>query len=421
MKDLLIKTNNVGFIGDNNLLKQTKEEAVNAIGILKFPSRKDEAWKYTNLNKLKDQQFVAGSLLPSAKLNDFIVAGLKANILVFVNGHYSAEQSTILEENNDLTIGQLKTALNDNSNDLANYFGKSERHKNELFTALNTLNSTDGVLITVKENAVIEHPIHIINITIGDKIVSHPRNLIVAEKNSIVTIIASYDTEVGSSLTNAVCEIVVKENSMVDYYLLQNESIESTQINDIAVVQNNSSTFSITTITTNGGLVRNNLKIWVDGSHCETRLYGLYFTIGKQHVDNHTFVDHIKPNCMSDELYKGVMNDESTGVFNGKVFVHREAQKTNAFQSNKNILLTDDATINSKPELEIYADDVKCSHGSTTGQFDDEALFYLRARGIMEDTARKMLLEAFADDVLANIKIAPLKEMIEDRLNASFK
>ena len=420
MEDLLLKTNDIGFVGDNSLLENTKVEALFALGNLKFPTRKDEAWKYTSLKSVQNRKFVTGDLLKSDKLEDFKVADMEANVLVFVNGHYSEDQSTILENNTDkIVISSLKAALNDNNNELSAYFGQTGSHTEEIFTALNTVNTKDGVLITVKENTVIEQPIHIINITKGTDIVAHPRNLFVAGENSMVKIISSYETEEGSSFTNSATEIMVHKNAMLDYYVLQNESVESVQVNNVHVIQKDNTNFSITTITTDGGLVRNNLKIEVDGKHCETKLYGLYFLRGTQHVDNHTYVDHIDTDCMSEELYKGVMNDQSTGVFNGKVFVHREAQKTNAFQSNKNILMTDEATIYSKPELEIYADDVKCSHGSTTGQFDEEALFYLRARGIDETSARKLLVDAFASDVLNNINIPALKEKVEARVDAS--
>ena len=213
----------------------------------------------------------------------------------------------------------------------------------------------------------------------------------------------------------------LKENSHLTIYKLQNENSETSHISTEQVYQEGDSKFNVNTITMGGELVRNNLNIIIDAMNCETNLNGLYLTEGKQHVDNHTLVDHRKPHCQSNELYKGVMKGQSTGVFNGKVFVRQDAQKTNAFQSNKNILLSDDSSIRSKPELEIYADDVKCSHGSTTGQLDEEGIFYLRSRGISEANAINLLMNAFASDVVNKITSKAFKEkidaLLEERLN----
>ncbi len=230
---------------------------------------------------------------------------------------------------------------------------------------------------------------------------------------------AYFSDDATGCFSNVVTEIEVAENAHLDIDKLQLENETALQIASEYVTQARDSHFDINTITLNGLLVRNGLNIAVDGQNCETHLNGMYLTKDNQHVDNHTIVDHLQPNCESFELYKGVMNDKSTGVFNGKVFVRKDAQKINAYQSNGNVLLSDNATINSKPELEIYADDVKCSHGSTTGQLDEEAIYYLRTRGISAKAAREMLIAAFVGDVLEKIineeVLSFIQQILKDR------
>ena len=222
------------------------------------------------------------------------------------------------------------------------------------------------------------------------------------------------------SFTNSVAEFFLSTNAQIEYNKLQNKSGESYQIATEQVYQEANSNFTINTITLDGTLVRNNLNIEVHAEGCETNLNSIYLGKGSNHIDNHTIVDHLKPNCNSNEVYKGILDDNSVGVFNGKVFVRPDAQKTNAFQQNNNILLTDDAVINSKPELEIYADDVKCSHGSTTGQIDDEALFYLQARGISKKSAMNLMIAAFVKDALESISIESFKNYIDQKLDKHF-
>jgi len=239
--------------------------------------------------------------------------------------------------------------------------------------------------------------------------------------NSSVKIIESFVNLQGEeSFTNNVSEFFLNPNSQVEYNKIQNKVGESYQISTEQVYQRKDSNYTINTITLDGTLVRNNLNIDVDAEGCETNLNGIYLGKKQNHIDNHTVVDHLKPNCNSNEVYKGILDDNSVGVFNGKVFVRPDAQKTNAFQQNNNILLTDDAVINSKPELEIYADDVKCSHGSTTGQLDDEAIFYLQARGVGKRSAINMMITAFAKDALERVSITPLKEYIENKIEDRF-
>ena len=278
-----------------------------------------------------------------------------------------------------------------------------------------------GAFVYVKAKAQLDKPVHVINLVDGDLVASYPRNLIVAEKLSEAQVIVTYETiDTSSALSNVINEIVVAEGAHVNLDKIQNENGNTFHIGADFATQAKDSTFSINTIPLNAKLIRNNLNIVLDGPNSEANLYGAICLNGNIHVDNQTFVDHAKPNCESNELYKTVVNDKSTAIFNGKIYVNKIAQKTNAFQSNANILLSDDAKANAKPQLEIYADDVKCSHGCTIGQFDDEALFYLRARGIKESTAHKVLLDAFIGEVLSKIKNEAVREYVDKLIAKNF-
>jgi len=275
----------------------------------------------------------------------------------------------------------------------------------------------------VPSNKKVENPIIIINVVDANdmNVLSQPRNLIILEKNAEACIVESYiSAGVNASFINVVNEIYVNENAHLEHYKIQQQTGESYQNNYTQIFQEANTNINQVTLTLDGTMVRNNLHFYMNGKNCDTLLYGLYITEGKNHVDNHTRVDHAMPNCQSNELYKGIMKDKSTAVFNGKIMVHLDAQKTNAYQRNQNILLDPEATINTKPQLEIFADDVKCTHGATVGQLDEEPMFYLRSRGIPEDVARKMLLNAFADDIAEKIKIPELvgllEQLIEEKL-----
>lgn len=398
------------------------KEAMESIKNMDFPTTRNENWKYTRVTPIiKHDYKIYKDTKSNLDIESYKITGLKANVLVFVNGYFAPEKSIILSHDKNLIITNIAQARKDYESILESYFAKLADHKNEIFTAINTAYSEDGAFIFIPDNTVVDLPIHLVYLSQGDSVISQPRNIIVSGKSSSAKVIITHESiGDGKSLTNSVTEIWVKENAHLSIDKVQYESDNSSHISTEQVYQHSDSNFTINTITLNGGIVRNNLNIELDAPNCESNLYGLYLLKGNQHVDNHTLVDHKKPNCNSNELYKGIMDDKSTGVFNGKVFVRPDAQKTNAFQSNSNILLSDDATINSKPELEIYADDVKCSHGSTTGQMDKEAIFYLRARGLGEDSARNMLMYAFASDVIENIKVEALKEKINTFLEKKF-
>ncbi|PHR27780.1 MAG: Fe-S cluster assembly protein SufD [Fluviicola sp.] len=370
--------------------------AKNTLATNQLPTTRMEAWKYTRVAKLGKTNY-RSSEETIESLDAYRIAA-DATTFVFVNGHFSEELSSD-EMPEGVSISPLSSCMEGeiNSSNLV--------LEDEIFTALNTAFLTDGVLIDIEAKAIIEKPIQIIHLLKGEAALSNFKTIINAGDFSKAGIIQGFFAEdANKAFANVTSEISVGKNAFLTIDKIQYEAENTSHISTEQVSQEKDSTFTINTITLNGGLVRNNLNIEVIGENCETNLNGTYLLKGKQHVDNHTVVDHTVPNCNSNELYKGVIDDQATAVFNGKVFVRRDAQKINAFQSNGNVLMSDNATVNSKPELEIYADDVKCSHGSTTGQLDEEAVFYLRARGLSEKSARKLMVSAFIGGALDKIE-----------------
>ncbi|MFT5859815.1 MAG: Fe-S cluster assembly protein SufD [Flavobacteriaceae bacterium] len=371
------------------------DQAINSLRTTELPTTRTEAWKYTRVAKLARVEYTNDvAVVPNM---DSYLIDKDAVTFVFVNGHFSAQLSD-REIPAGVTCKNLSTCTKEELS------RSNITPEGEIFNALNTVYLTDGMWIDIAPKTVLENPIQVIHIIKGNKELSNFRTIITAGAFSKASIIQGFFAEdAEETFTNSVSEIFVKDNAFLTIDKVQFEGETSSHISTEQVDQGNNSTFTINTVTLNGLLVRNNLNIAVSGQNCTTNLNGTYLLKGKQHVDNHTIVDHLVPNCNSNELYKGVIDDKATAVFNGKVFVRKDAQKINAFQSNANVLLTDTATVNSKPELEIYADDVKCSHGSTTGQLDEEAVFYLRTRGISEKSARKMIVGAFIGEVIEKI------------------
>ena len=395
------------------LNESLRSKALEVIETTSFPTTKTEAWKYTRLTKIKNAELNITGLTHSK-----IECGLSSESLkfVFINGHFSVNHSS-----NSYPEGLKIEALSQMDSQERLVFGNDLTLENELFNAFNTAYATDGLYIHVSAKMNIKPVIEIIHIVDGSNVLSNLRNIISTEAFSQINIVQHFiSTENSSGFTNCVNEISVGKNSKLTIDKLQEENENQFHIASEIVQQAQDSIFTINTVTLNGALVRNNLTINVNGQNCETNLNGAYILKGSQHVDNHTIVDHKVANCLSNELYKGVINDKATAVFNGKVFVRKDAQKINAFQSNGNVLLSDDATVNSKPELEIYADDVKCSHGSTTGQLDEEAVFYLRARGISEKAARQLMVSAFVGDVFEKIENESVVERIYKVLEEKF-
>lgn len=400
---------------------QLREAAIKAFSKQGVPGRKHEEYKYLNMElALKGELMMATEKkISKDKIIQLKVISNAINIVI-VNGHFSKDLS------DSATIKGLQVvsmeATSSNAAFQLHYAKYTDVHSDP-FIALNTAMTTGGVFIHVSKSVVVEQAIHIIHVSSSSEAaIASPRNLIVLEENAQAKIIESFVTIDSSAkvFNNALSEIYVDANAQLEHYKIQEEDENGYLLNTTQAVQKKQSVFSTNNFTLSGSLVRNNLNIVLDDEHIETHLNGLYLTKGNQSVDNHTLVDHRKPNCNSNELYKGIIEDKSSATFNGKIYVRKDAQKTNAFQSNKNILLSDDGTINTKPQLEIYADDVKCSHGTSTGKLDEDKIFYLRARGLSEDSAKKLLMHAFASEVVDHIKIEELKEYVEEKITARF-
>lgn len=418
-KDILVEAlSNLSIAKEADHFVALRSKALAELETLELPTSKTEYWKYTRLGKITGKTFEAGAN-STVDPSPFFIPGLEANILVVVNGYFQANLSNIKAQEG-ITVMALTEAKSSDPT-IARYFNQYSSEKGELFMALNNAYHTDGVYIHTAKNSTSNLPYHIINITTGNQVVAQSRNLFVAAQNSALKIIESFVNVDGTeNFINNLTEIHVGENAHFEYNKIQDKTANNYSISTEQVYQEANSNFTINTATLNGALVRNNLNIAVDASNCETNLNGLYLGQNKDHIDNHTVVDHLKPHCNSNEVYKGILDDAATGVFNGKVFVRQDAQITNAFQQNNNILLSDTASINSKPELEIYADDVKCSHGSTIGQIDEEAIFYLQSRGLGRRSALNLMINAFAKDALAKISIDALAQFIDAKIEARF-
>ena len=410
-------------------IEQNAFEVFNRMGI---PTVKHEEWKYTRIGSEfnKDYTLVPENEIPSITVQDVDVIRLpgheNANELVFVNGNYVASLSTIRSAG--LLIQPLETAAQNEYREIvAKHLGHSSKYIKDGIHALNTAFLQQGTFIAVKSGVIVDRPVYIYHLTDARSTnkLSQPRSLVYVGEAAQVQLVEDYVTlGTADSFINEVMEIVVEKEAIVEFYKIQNDALHASQVSTTHFHQLGKSTVNAVTISLDGHIIRNNLNIVMDAAYSEAHLYGLYFLKGHSHVDNHTVVDNVKPNCLSNEFYKGIIDDEATAVFNGKIYVQQLAQKTNAFQSNKNILLSDAASVNTKPQLEIYADDVKCSHGCTIGQLDEEGLFYLRSRGVNEQTARSLLVHAFAVDILEHIKSEAIRDyvdgLISERLQFDF-
>jgi len=393
-----------------------------------LPGPKNEEYKYTHLSRTLRKDLDLGLDSFSSKLSEnemekFHFPHDEANVLYFVNGFFKSDLSKILSPESEFKVTELGTAFEDYQQDIQEIFGKHLNHQ-DAFAALNTALTNQGVFIKVEKGKALSHPIIIYNITDTSEgnVIYYPRNIVLLGENSHARIVETFQTfGKGKSFINQAGEIIVKQSANLEYYKIQEENKETLRVDNTQIVQYRDSVFNAFTFTFEGKMIRNNLSIRLVDEHCESHMFGLYLVKGNSHVDNHTVVDHLKPDSFSNEIYKGVLDENSTGVFNGKIYVRQDAQKTNAFQSNKNILLTETASINTKPQLEIWANDVKCSHGCTTGQLDEEQMFYLQTRGISKESARAILLTAFAEDVLENIKIDFIRKHLHNTISSRLK
>lgn len=392
----------------------------NAIKIFEdkgFPTKKDEAWKYTSLKPILKHDYSVfpkeENVLEYKDIKKYLLHEIDTYKIIFIDGKYSSHLSQTTHDEIDVCL--MSSALTKPKYQLVieNYFNKAA--ETDGLTSLNTAFSKEGAYINIPKNKIVDKPIQIINFTTGNEssLMIQPRNLIVVGENAVVRILERHQSLTNNPvLTNSVTEIFASKRAIVDYYKLQNDNENASLIDNTFIKQKQESFASVHTFSFGGKLTRNNLNFFQNGERIDSTLKGVTIIGDKQHVDHNTMVHHIEPNCESHQDYKGVFGDSSTGVFNGKVVVEKEAQKTNAYQANNNILLSDKASINSKPQLEIFADDVKCSHGCTIGQLDENAMFYLRTRGIPEKEAKALLMYAFANNVLDSVKIPELKQRI---------
>jgi len=405
-----------------------RKAGISRFAELGFPTVKLEDWRFTNvapITKLPFKPvFVPGNeRLGPEVLRKFAFHSLDATRLVFVDGHWSAALSSPVPEG--LKAGSLAAALITDSALLERHLGRYAQGEDNAFTSLNAAFFQDGAFIFVPGGEVVEKPVHIIYLATGKEAgaTANPRNLIIAEKRSRITILESY-VSLGDAahFTNAVTELVAEESSAVEHCKFQDENPSAYHMAAIHARMGRNCHLIAHSIATGARLSRNNIRTSLAGEGVECVLNGLYLTKGEQLADHHMIVEHAQPHCNSHEYYNGILDDRSKGVFHGRILVRRIAQKTDAKQTNKNLLLSNDATADTKPQLEIYADDVKCTHGATIGQLNEEAIFYLRARGIGVDTARQMLIHAFAGEIIERIRHLPIREemdqLIWDRLEA---
>lgn len=403
-------------------IHQQRKAAIESLKETGLPGNKDEEYKFTRLTSFLEKNLDfnlanADANISKETIDASLIEDLEGSVLVFINDKLTSKYTSIHPEHKDIRIAPLEDATKQNGFD--HYFRKDETVLNDGFLAWNTALTEDGIHIEVPKNKESNKPIslYFFSDAQSQQVVNKPRVSIELGENSEVTFVENFTT-IGdhASFNNSVVEIIAEKATRGTYIKIQNDLDSAIQMSTTQIYQSDGSTFSCHTFTFSGKMVRNNLNFVIDGEGVESNMNGLYLTKGSTHVDNHTTVDHRKPNSISNELYKGIIDEQSRGVFNGKIFVRQAAQKTNAFQSNNNILLSDDATINTKPQLEIWADDVKCSHGCTTGQLDQEQIFYLRSRGIDKDSALNMLLHAFAGDVLDRVLLDGLRSNLEQRI-----
>jgi len=403
-------------------LVPVRKSAVARFADAGFPTQKDEDWRFTNVSAIKKLAFKPvyeaqeGTSLSSFK-DRSLVGELDAHRLVFVDGVFSKELSNLSDSQDGVVVMDLKQAFDHDPLYLQGHLTRYSQSDQNAFTALNTAYFADGAVIRIRKNIAAERMVHLVFLSSGreEGITMHPRNLVTVENGASATIVEEYLGLGGGSptLTNAISEFVVGENAYVEHIKIQDESLNSYHVAGIYAQLERSCRFRSHSLALGSKLSRNNIRTKLDGEGVECVLNGLYITKQDQLADHHMIVDHAKPHCDSHEYFNGILDDQSRGVFHGRILVRQEAQKTDAKQTNKNLLLSDEATANTKPQLEIYADDVKCTHGATIGQMDNEAIFYLRARGVPLAVARRMLMHAFAGEIIDRIESEPIREKLD--------
>lgn len=398
-------------------LQSLRQDAFARFSETGFPTTHDEDWRFTNVAAVANTAFeLAGPERVGREQLETFGASQFASHLVFVNGLFSKELSTLAPLPKGVTVGGLAAHLRNDPAGLEPHLGRYLNAQRDPFAALNTALIEDGVFVHVPRGVVVEAPIYVLYVTVpgATPTMNHPRNLIVAHENSQVTVVEDY-VSLGEGITfsNAATELVAGDNANVSHYMVVREGDQAYNFSTLRIQQGRDANVSTHSLLLSGALVRNNVHPVLAGEGSQCLINGLFMANGRQHMDNYMLVEHASPHCDSRQFYNGILNGQSHGVFHGRIIVHKDAQKTDAKQTNRNLLLSDDAQIDTKPQLEIYADDVKCTHGATIGQFDDNALFYLRSRGLAEAAARHVLLLAFANECLDRMNSPQIREHLE--------
>lgn len=407
----------------NSPIHDLRKLALDQFMSLEFPDSRNEDWKYTSIEPILSRTFELVNSNDQNKVNSkdidpFLISDTSAR-LVFVDGRFSPSLSQTGNLPKGITVKNLSQSLTDDVGAIQSRLNDQLKKNKDVFTALNNAFALDGFFIDAADHAEADLPIYILylNSTESKSTLVQPYNLITVGRNARIAVVENFASlSTGSALTNSCTNISIAENGSLDLVKIQQENIQTCHIGSSEIRQGRGSRLTHRIITSGGALVRNVVTLNLDAERIESTLDGVYMTTGTQHVDNRTIIHHAKPNCNSHELYKGILDGKSSGVFNGKIIVHQDAQKTDAKQSNKNLLLSQDATMNTKPQLEIFADDVKCTHGATIGRLEEESLFYLRTRGIGKEQAKNMLTYAFAGEIVERIKHEPTRDYLDGLL-----
>lgn len=406
---------------DTHNVARLRSRGLDKMRELSFPDRRTEDWKHTDIRPALSKNYV--HFLDQESTNRDIeqiftceIHNFETEQISLLNGWFHQDQEPLKEFPDGVVAGSISQAMKEHPELVDKHLGKYADLGKNIFHALNSAFFQDGIFIMVPDNVKVEMPLQSVSIVNhAENIMLHTRNLVLLGKNSSLTLVQCDDsTNQQGSFINSLTEVYLDENATLDHYKLQNLNDQTSLLNSTYFHQEAGSRLSTNAISLNGGLIRNYTHVNLGGKHANADILGLYLMDKEQHVDNQVYVHHASPDCQSNEMFKGILDEEASSVFNGHILVDRDAQRTNAFQNNRNILLTDKASANAKPFLEIYADDVKCSHGATIGQLDNEALFYIRSRGICEASARLLMMYAFAAEIINQISIEPLQQRIDD-------
>lgn len=400
-------------------LRPVRETAMARSQELGFPTTRDEEWKFTNVAPISGGSFELSrrpGKVDAEDLSSYRLPGLECSRLVFVDGHFVSELSSVRPLPKGVKVGSLKDALAAESELVEAHLARYADYQSDFFASLNTAFMLDGGFVYLPRAAVLKEPVHLLFVSTerSSPTVTHPRNLIVAEEVSECAVIEEYVSLGGEGyFSNAVTELVAAEGSVVQHYLVERESTSAFNVGTLRIQQGRASNVASHTALFGGALIRNNVHPVLAGEGAYCMINGLFMPAGRQHMDNFMRVEHASPHCDSRQFYNGILDGHGRGVFSGRIVVHKPAQKTDAKQTNRNLLLSDEAQMDSKPQLEIYADDVKCTHGATIGQLDADAIFYLRSRGMDADAARSLLLFGFAAESLERMKIPEVRKYVE--------